>query len=62
MEVADLARWTPIRFDFSGSAPTVDRADLSAERFVETTRFYFTGDIIKFPESKSPRKSYASGK
>ena len=35
MEVADLARWTPIRFDFSGSAPTVDWADLSAERFVE---------------------------
>ncbi len=35
MEVADLARWTPIRFDFSGPAPTVDWADLSAERFVE---------------------------
>ncbi len=35
MEVADLARWTPIRFDFSGAAPTVDWADLSAERFVE---------------------------
>jgi hypothetical protein len=35
MEVADLARWTPIRFDFSGPTPTVDWADLSAERFVE---------------------------
>jgi hypothetical protein len=35
MEVADLARWTPIRFDFGGPAPTVDWADLSAERFVE---------------------------
>jgi hypothetical protein len=35
MEVADLARWTPIRFDFSGPAPAVDWADLSAERFVE---------------------------
>ncbi len=35
MEIADLARWTPIRFDFSGPAPTVDWADLSAERFVE---------------------------
>ena len=35
MELADLARWTPIRFDFSGPAPTVDWADLSAERFVE---------------------------
>ncbi len=35
MELADLARWTPIRFDFSGPAPTVDWADLSAERFVD---------------------------
>jgi hypothetical protein len=35
MEVADLARWTPIRFDFSGPTPTVDWADLSAERFAE---------------------------
>jgi hypothetical protein len=35
MELADLARWTPVRLDFSGPAPTVDWADLSAERFVE---------------------------
>jgi hypothetical protein len=35
MEIADLARWTPIRFDLSGRVPTVDWADLSAERFVE---------------------------
>jgi hypothetical protein len=35
MEVADLARWTPVRFDLSTSTPTVDWADLSAERFVE---------------------------
>ncbi len=35
MELADLARWTPIRFDFSGPVPTVDWADLSAERFVD---------------------------
>ncbi|BBX44481.1 hypothetical protein GCM10009641_54610 [Mycobacterium cookii] len=35
MELADLARWTPIGFDFSGSAPAVDWADLSGERFVE---------------------------
>jgi hypothetical protein len=35
MESADLARWTPIRFDLSGPAPTVDWADLSAERFVD---------------------------
>jgi hypothetical protein len=35
MDVADLAQWTPIRFDFSGPTPAVDWADLSAERFVE---------------------------
>jgi hypothetical protein len=35
MELADLARWTPVRFDFSGPVPVVDWADLSAERFVE---------------------------
>jgi hypothetical protein len=35
MEIADLARWTPVRFDFSGPAPAVEWADLSAERFAE---------------------------
>ena len=35
MEIADLARWTPIRFDLSGPTPTVDWADLSTEHFVE---------------------------
>lgn len=35
MEFADLARWTPIRVDFSGPAPAVYWADLSAERFAE---------------------------
>ena len=35
MKLADLARWTPVRLDFSGPAPAVLWADLSAERFVE---------------------------
>ncbi len=35
MKLADLARWTPVRFDFSGPAPAIDWADLSAERFVD---------------------------
>jgi hypothetical protein len=35
MELADLARWTPIGFDFSGRVPVVDWADLTAERFVD---------------------------
>ena len=33
MDVIDLARWTPIRFDLSTPTPTVDWADLTAERF-----------------------------
>jgi hypothetical protein len=35
MKLADLARWTPIRLDFSGPVPLVDWADLTAERFVD---------------------------
>ncbi|MFZ0714947.1 hypothetical protein [Mycobacterium sp.] len=35
MEIADLARWTPVRLDFSGPVPAVDWANLSEERFVE---------------------------
>ncbi len=31
----DLARWTPVRLDFSGPAPAVYWADLSGERFAE---------------------------
>lgn len=35
MELADLARWTPIKLDFSAPTPAVVWADLSGERFVE---------------------------
>ncbi|MBW0019809.1 MAG: hypothetical protein JO236_19980 [Mycobacterium sp.] len=35
MDLAELARWTPIQLDFSGPGPTVVWADLSAERFVD---------------------------
>ena len=35
MNDTDLARWTPVRLDFSGPAPAVYWADLSAERFAE---------------------------
>ncbi len=35
MDIGDLARWTPVRLDFSAPAPAVYWADLSAERFVE---------------------------
>ncbi|BBZ46212.1 hypothetical protein [Mycobacterium parmense] len=35
MELDALARWTPVKFEFSGAAPTVVWADLSGERFDE---------------------------
>ncbi|WIM88659.1 hypothetical protein PT015_03955 [Candidatus Mycobacterium wuenschmannii] len=35
MEIADLARWTPVRVDLTGPAPAIDWADMTAERFVE---------------------------
>jgi hypothetical protein len=35
VKLADLARWTPVKLDFSGPAPAVYWADLSTERFVE---------------------------
>jgi hypothetical protein len=52
MELADLATWTPIRFDFSGSVPTVDWADLSQERFIDpffdqTVARWMSGSRVK---------------
>ncbi len=35
MALSDLANWTPIKLDFSGTAPVVYWANLSDERFVE---------------------------
>lgn len=35
MDTADLARWTPVRLDFSGPTPAVYWADLSTVRFVD---------------------------
>lgn len=34
-DLAELARWTPVRIDFSAASPAVEWADLSHERFVE---------------------------
>jgi hypothetical protein len=35
MELSELARWTPVRLDFSGPTAAVYWADLTAHRFVE---------------------------
>lgn len=50
MEIADLARWTPVRFDLSTPNPTVDWADLSAERFLEP---FFDQTVVRW--STGPR-------
>src|SRR5271154_1338353 len=52
MELADLTRWTPIRFDFSATDPAVDWADLSEERFSEP---FFDQTVVQWasgPRSK----------
>jgi hypothetical protein len=52
MDIADLARWTPVRFDFSGTAPAVDWADLTEERFIEP---FFDQTVVQWasgPRSK----------
>lgn len=54
MDIADLARWTPIRFDLSGPAPTVDWADLSTERFVEP---FSTRPSPAGPPARTPSRS-----
>jgi hypothetical protein len=58
MEVADLARWTPIRFDFSGPAPAIDWADLSAERFVEP---FFDQTVTRWASSPQARPLVRTG-
>lgn len=52
MELAELAHWTPVRFDFSGPLPTVDWADLSGEHFTDpffdqTVSRWLTGPNVR---------------
>ena len=58
MELADLARWTPVRLDFSGRAPAVDWADLSAERFVEP---FFDQTVARWASSPRARPLVRTG-
>ncbi len=50
IDLGQLARWTPVRVDLSGSAPTIDWADLSAERFIEP---FFDQTVARW--ASSPR-------
>jgi hypothetical protein len=58
MELADLARWTPIRLNFSGPVPTVDWADLSAERFAEP---FFDQTVARWASGPRPRSVVRTG-
>jgi hypothetical protein len=58
MKLADLARWTPVRLDFSGPAPAVDWADLSAERFVEP---FFDQTVARWASGPRPRPLIRTG-
>ncbi len=58
MELADLARWTPVRFDFSGPDPAVDWADLSAERFAEP---FFDETVARWASGPGARPLVRTG-
>jgi hypothetical protein len=58
MQLADLARWTPVRLDFSGPTPTVDWADLSAERFSEP---FFDQTVARWASGSRARPLVRTG-
>ncbi len=58
MDIADLARWTPVRLDFSGPAPAVYWADLSAERFVEP---FFDQTVTRWASGPTARPLVRTG-
>jgi hypothetical protein len=58
MEIADLARWTPIGFDLSGPVPAVDWADLSVERFVEP---FFDQTVVRWATGPHARPPVRTG-
>jgi hypothetical protein len=58
MELADLARWTPVRLDFSGPAPSIDWADLSAERFAEP---FFDQTVARWASGPRTRSVVRTG-
>ncbi len=49
MDFAHLARWTPVRLDFSGPVPAVYWADLSAVRFVEP---FFDQTVTRWTDTR----------
>jgi len=58
MQLADLARWTPVRLDFSGRVPAVEWADLSAEHFVEP---FFDETVARWASGPGARPLVRTG-
>lgn len=58
MEFDDLARWTPVKLEFSGVAPTVVWADLSAERFSEP---FFDQTVARWASGPHARPPVRTG-
>ncbi len=58
MQLADLARWTPVKLDFSGPTPAVFWADLSAERFVEP---FFDQTVARWASGPRARPPVRTG-
>ena len=58
MDLADLARWTPVRLDFSPPAPTVYWADLSAQRFAEP---FFDQTVARWARGPGARPLVKTG-
>jgi hypothetical protein len=58
MKLAELARWTPVRLDFSGAAPAVYWADLSTERFVEP---FFDQTVARWASGPRTRPMVKTG-
>jgi hypothetical protein len=58
MALADLARWTPVMVEFSGTTPVIYWADLSAERFVEP---FFDQTVARWASSPRARPFVKTG-
>ncbi|WAC91694.1 hypothetical protein [Mycobacterium sp. Aquia_213] len=58
MDLTELAGWTPIRLDFSGPAPVVWWADLSAERFTDP---FFDQTVARWESGRSARPLVRTG-
>lgn len=58
MDLAELARWTPVRLDFSGTIPAVFWADLTGARFDEP---FFDRTVARWAATSAARPLVRTG-